>query len=109
MGAHNQRAIVHVNADISKENLWIEDIIKAVEDSSSSPLYALLKRVDEKHVTEAAYKNPQFVEDVVREVYLRMEALCRDKANCSFTVECESYESIHNHNAFASTRYGGSE
>jgi GTP cyclohydrolase I len=105
MGAHNQRAIVRVCADISKENLWIEDIIKAVEDSSSSPLYALLKRVDEKHVTEEAYKHPQFVEDVVREVYTRMEKLYRDKDACHFTIECESYESIHNHNAFASTTY----
>ena len=105
MGAHNQRADVRVSADISKEILWIEDIIQAVESSSSSPVYALLKRVDEKYVTEQAYKNPQFVEDVVREVYIRMEKLYHDRSVCDFTIECESYESIHNHNAFASTRY----
>jgi GTP cyclohydrolase I len=107
MGAHNQRADVRVSADISKEILWIEDIIQAVEDSSSSPVYALLKRVDEKFVTEQAYKNPQFVEDVVREVYIRMEKLYRDASVCDFTIECESYESIHNHSAFAATRYKG--
>lgn len=107
MGAHNQRADVRVTADISRELLWIEDIICAVEDSSSSPVYSLLKRVDEKYVTEHAYKNPQFVEDVVREVYIRMEKLYRDKEHCNFTVECESYESIHNHSAFAFTAYSG--
>ncbi|MDR2468586.1 MAG: GTP cyclohydrolase FolE2 [Spirochaetaceae bacterium] len=105
MGAHNQRADVKVIADISKELLWIEDIIKAVEDSASSPLYSLLKREDEKYVTEQAYKNPQFVEDVVREAYLRIEKLYRNKQHCSFVIECESYESIHNHSAFASTQY----
>ncbi|MDR3324400.1 MAG: GTP cyclohydrolase FolE2 [Spirochaetaceae bacterium] len=103
MGAHNQRADVRVVVDVSNEMLWIEDVIKAVEDSASSPLYSLLKRVDEKHVTEQAYKNPQFVEDVVREVYGRVEKLYKNKCNCNFTIECESYESIHNHNAFAST------
>lgn len=105
MGAHNQRADVTVNANVSRELLWIEDIIKAVEDSASSPLYALLKRVDEKYVTEQAYKNPQFVEDVVREVYLRIEKLYRNKEHCEFSIECESYESIHNHSAFAATCY----
>jgi GTP cyclohydrolase I len=104
-GAHNQRADVRVTVDISKETLWIEDIITAVEASASSPLYSLLKRVDEKYVTEHAYKNPQFVEDVVRETYQRIEALYHNKDNCDFTVECESYESIHNHSAFASTSY----
>jgi GTP cyclohydrolase I len=105
MGAHNQRADVRVVVDVSNEMLWIEDVIKAVEDSASSPLYSLLKRVDEKYVTEQAYKNPQFVEDVVREVYGRIENLYKSTANCNFTIECESYESIHNHNAFASTSY----
>ncbi|MDR2864563.1 MAG: GTP cyclohydrolase FolE2, partial [Spirochaetaceae bacterium] len=105
MGAHNQRADVYVLADISKELIWIEDIIKAVEDSSSSPVYSLLKRVDEKYVTEDAYKNPRFVEDVVREVYIRLEKLYHNTKNCNFIIECESYESIHNHSAFASTKY----
>jgi len=105
MGAHNQRADVKVTADISRETIWIEDIIRAVEESASSPLYSLLKRVDEKYVTEQAYKNPQFVEDVVREVYIRVEKLYKNKENCNFTIECESYESIHNHSAFAATKY----
>ncbi|GMO21898.1 MAG: GTP cyclohydrolase FolE2 [Spirochaetaceae bacterium] len=109
MGAHNQRADVTVKANVSKEFLWIEDIIKAVEDSASSPLYAVLKRVDEKYVTEQAYKNPLFVEDVVREVYLRIEKLYKNKAHCDFSIECESYESIHNHNAFAATHYQGAK
>ncbi|MDR2510562.1 MAG: GTP cyclohydrolase FolE2 [Spirochaetaceae bacterium] len=109
MGAHNQRADVTVTADISKELLWIEDIIKAVEDSASAPVYSLLKRVDEKFVTEQAYKNPQFVEDVVRETYSRIEELYRCKNNRAFKIECESYESIHNHSAFASTHYSTSK
>ncbi|MCR4736128.1 MAG: GTP cyclohydrolase FolE2 [Treponema sp.] len=99
-GAHNQRGLVKVKV-LYKDFFWIEDIIQMIEDCASTPLYTLLKRKDEKHVTEYAYDNPRFVEDVVREVYLGLK-----KMNFAwFTVEAETEESIHNHNAYAYTEY----
>ena len=77
---------------------WIEDLIKLVEDSASSEVYALLKRADERYVTEQAYQRPMFVEDVVREVALKLMA---DPNFTWFSVEAENFESIHNHNAYA--------
>lgn len=98
-GAHNQRAIVSVKVSYDRdEHIWIEDLIKMVEDNSSCGLYSLLKREDEKFVTEHAYNNPKFVEDVLRDVVL---ALRNNDIVDSFTVECESIESIHNHSAWA--------
>ena len=98
-GAHNQRGLVSVTI-LFKEFFWIEEIISMVEDSASSEVYALLKREDEKHVTEKAYNRPMFVEDVVREVTEKL----RDDARFSwFSVEAENFESIHNHNAYAYT------
>ena len=95
-GAHNQRGTVSVRL-LYKEFFWIEDIISMIENCASTPLYTLLKRKDEKYVTENAYDNPRFVEDVVREVYLGLK-----KAGFEwFTVEAETDESIHNHNAYA--------
>ena len=96
-GAHNQRAIVTVN--ISEENIiWLEDLIEMVEGCASSPVYPLLKRADEKYVTEKAYDNPKFVEDVLRDVVLK----CRAHNGISwFEVDIESIESIHNHSAWA--------
>ncbi len=96
-GAHNQRGMVKVAIRFDGF-VWIEDIILAVERSASSPVYSLLKRVDEKFVTEAAYDNPMFVEDVVREVALNVGAL---KEVTWFRVEAENWESIHNHSAYA--------
>ena len=96
-GAHNQRGEVTV-AVRSNKIVWIEDIIALVESSASSELYSLLKRPDEKHVTERAYENPVFVEDLVRNVALRLNAL-PDVA--WYKVEAENFESIHNHNAYA--------
>jgi GTP cyclohydrolase I len=78
--------------------VWIEEVIAMVEASASSELYALLKRLDEKAVTERAYDNPVFVEDLVRNVALRLNA---HKLVTWYKVEAENFESIHNHNAYA--------
>ncbi|MFH1126680.1 MAG: GTP cyclohydrolase FolE2 [archaeon] len=96
-GAHNQRGIVTVLARCSKF-VWIEEIIRMAEESASSEVFSLLKRSDEKFVTERMYDKPMFVEDVVREVVLRLR---RDKRVSGFRVECENFESIHAHNAYA--------
>ena len=97
-GAHNQRGIVKVSLRL-KGFVWIEDIIELVEGCASSPVYALLKREDEKFVTEYAYDHPMFVEDVVREIALR---LAEEERIRWFRVEAENWESIHNHSAYAS-------
>jgi len=96
-GAHNQRGLVTV-ALRSRKTVWIEDVISMVESSASSPLFALLKREDEKAVTELAYENPVFVEDLVRNVALKLNA---HPDVTWFRVEAENSESIHNHNAYA--------
>jgi GTP cyclohydrolase I len=96
-GAHNQRGEVTVALRF-KNSVWIEDVISLVESSASSELYSLLKRQDEKAVTERAYDNPVFVEDLVRNVVLRLRA---HPDVTWFNVEAENFESIHNHNAYA--------
>jgi GTP cyclohydrolase I len=96
-GAHNQRGEVTVQLRFRK-SVWIEDVIAMIEASASSELYALLKREDEKHVTERAYDNPVFVEDLVRNVALRLNA---HPDITWYKVEAENQESIHNHNAYA--------
>ncbi len=96
-GAHNQRGEVTFAVRCAKP-MWIEDMIRVVEDSASSELYSLLKRVDEKAVTERAYANPVFVEDLVRNVAQRCEA---DSNVLWYRIEAENFESIHNHNAYA--------
>jgi len=96
-GAHNQRGLVRVAVRF-KRFLWIEDLIHLVEQSASSEVYSLLKREDEKFVTEQAYATPMFVEDVVREVSLKLEA---DDNITWFAVDSENFESIHNHSAYA--------
>lgn len=101
-GAHNQRGVVRVELELGPF-FWIEDIIDLVEESASAPLYSLLKREDEKFITEQAYDNPKFVEDLVRDVYIRIRDLGHFPR---FSVEAENYESIHNHNAFAYAEYG---
>ena len=96
-GAHNQRS--HVTVNVRVQNfIWIEDIIDLVEKEASCELYGLLKRPDEKYVTERAYDNPKFVEDVVRDVAARLNA---DDRICAYTVEAENFETIHNHSAYA--------
>lgn len=96
-GAHNQRGEVTVALRF-KKIVWIEEVIEMVEQSASSELYALLKREDEKAVTERAYENPVFVEDLVRNVALRLNA---HPLVTWYKVEAENFESIHNHNAYA--------
>jgi GTP cyclohydrolase I len=95
--AHNQRSLVTVQLK-SREFVWIEDVIALVENSASCELYSLLKREDEKYVTEKAYARPMFAEDVVREIAQKLEA---DNNVTWYTVASENYESIHNHNAYA--------
>ena len=98
-GAHNQRAIVSVKVTYPEdEHIWIEDLVTSIEKTASSELYPLLKREDEKFVTEHAYDNPKFVEDVLRDVVLLLR---NDDRIDTFEVECESLESIHNHSAWA--------
>ncbi len=96
-GAHNQRSLVTVTVRTSGF-VWIEELIDLVEAEASSALYGLLKRVDEKYVTERAYENPKFVEDMVRDVAARLNAFERVTA---YIVESENFESIHNHSAYA--------
>ena len=96
-GAHNQRSIVTVHVRF-KRFVWIEDIIHIIEECASSEVFSILKRPDEKLVTERAYTKPMFVEDVVREVASRLSL---DSNITWFTVESENFESIHNHNAYA--------
>ncbi len=96
-GAHNQRSHVTVQAR-TKGFIWIEEIIELVENEASCELFSLLKRPDEKHVTERAYDNPKFVEDMVRDVAARLNENERIGA---YVVESENFESIHNHSAYA--------
>jgi len=103
-GAHNQRAIVKVKASYPKgEHIWLEDLIADVEKCASSEVYSLLKREDEKYVTEAAFNNPKFVEDVLRDVVLKLKS---NPIINSYEVEIEAFESIHNHSAWAYQKGG---
>lgn len=96
-GAHNQRS--HVTVTVGTTGfVWIEDLIDLVEEEASCELYGLLKRPDEKHVTERAYDNPKFVEDAVRDVAVRLN---NDERITNYIVESENFESIHNHSAYA--------
>ena len=96
-GAHNQRS--HVTVAVRTNSfVWIEDVIKIAEEQASCELYGLLKRPDEKYVTERAYDNPKFVEDIVRDV---AEILNHDDRIDAYVVESENFESIHNHSAYA--------
>lgn len=98
-GAHNQRAIISVKVSYEEtEHVWLEDLIELIESCASSPVYTLLKRRDEKYVTEKAWENPRFVEDVLREVVVKLRRLRTVK---EFEVDCEALESIHNHSAWA--------
>ncbi len=96
-GAHNQRSHVTVDAR-TRGFVWIEELIELVEQEASCELYGLLKRPDEKYVTEAAYNNPKFVEDMVRDIAARLN---KDERIAAYTVESENFESIHNHSAYA--------
>jgi GTP cyclohydrolase I len=96
-GAHNQRGEVRVAVRF-RGFVWMEDIIEKIEESASSPVYSILKRTDEKYVTEHAYDRPMFVEDLVREVAVNLK---RIKGISWARIEAENWESIHNHSAYA--------
>ena len=98
-GAHNQRALINVKVSYDEsEQIWIEDLIELVEKCASCPLYTLLKREDEKFVTEKAWNNPKFVEDILRDVVVELRNF---PVGNEFEVDCEAFESIHNHSAWA--------
>jgi GTP cyclohydrolase I len=97
-GAHNQRSHISITVRQAAASIWIEEIIRVAEDGASAELYGILKRVDEKFVTERAYDNPKFVEDLVRDIAAALDADDRIEA---YIVESENFESIHNHSAFA--------
>lgn len=96
-GAHNQRGVVHLKTRF-KKFIWIEDMIELVERCASCEVYSVLKRSDEKFITEKGYANPKFVEDIVRDIAQELKA---DENITWFSVEVENFESIHNHNAYA--------
>jgi GTP cyclohydrolase IB len=96
-GAHNQRSLVTIRVELLQPIEWHE-LVRFAEDSASSELWPLLKRADEKWVTERAYENPKFVEDLVRDVALRLNA---DARIGRYSVDVENFESIHNHSAYA--------
>ncbi len=96
-GAHNQRGMVHLRTRF-KKFIWIEDMIELVERAASCEVYSVLKRSDEKFITEKGYENPKFVEDIVRDIAVELNA---DKNITWFSVAVENFESIHNHNAYA--------
>jgi GTP cyclohydrolase I len=96
-GAHNQRSHVTIAARL-REHMWIEELIDIAESEASCELYGILKRTDEKYVTERAYDNPKFVEDMVRDVAVRMN---NEDRVAAYVVESENFESIHNHSAYA--------
>jgi len=99
-GAHNQRCLIEakVRTVPGKGVLWIEDLAAILEGSASCQVYSVLKRPDEKHVTEEAYENPKFVEDIVRDLALAMEG---EPRIAWYSIGSENFESIHNHNAYA--------
>ena len=96
-GAHNQRSHITIKAKVDG-HMWLEELIDIAESEASCEVYGILKRADEKHVTERAYENPKFVEDIVRDVAVRMNKEDRVRA---YVVEAENFESIHNHSAYA--------
>ena len=101
-GAHNQRSLVTIRAELKAAVEWLE-LVRFAEDSASSEIWPLLKRSDEKWITERAYENPKFVEDLVRDVALKLNA---DPRIGRYRVEVENYESIHNHSAYARIERG---
>lgn len=101
-GAHNQRGEVRLSTRFNKF-IWMEDMIELVEDSASCEVYSVLKRADEKIVTERAFSNPKFVEDIVRDVAKKLN---QDDNITWFSVSAENFESIHNHSAYASITSG---
>ena len=104
-GAHNQRSHITIQADVAAGELPLEELARIAEEEASCAVYGLLKRPDEKWVTERAYDNPKFVEDLVRDIALRMQ---HDPRVARFVVISENFESIHNHSAYAEIEGFGS-
>lgn len=103
-GAHNQRAVIHASVELwAGKILWIEDLVEMLEHQGSAQLYPLLKRSDEKFVTEYAYMHPRFVEDILRDAVSTLRA---DQRVHAFSVRVDSLESIHNHNTYAAQNEG---
>jgi len=101
-GAHNQRCLMSVRVRFAEgQSIWIEDLVELLEQGASTQVFAVLKRPDEKWVTEAAYDNPKFVEDIVRDLARRLE---NEPRIAWYEVNSENFESIHNHNAYAQIR-----
>jgi GTP cyclohydrolase I len=100
-GAHNQRSHISITIDITDPNMSIDEVIFLAEKAASCELWGLLKRPDEKFVTEKAYDNPKFVEDLVRDVAISLEKHRSKKRISGYSIESENFESIHNHSAFA--------
>ena len=100
-GAHNQRSMVNVKIRY-RDHIWLEDLVEWVEGCASAPVYSLLKREDEKAVTEQAYDNPMFVEDMVRAITEKLKSV---PEITWFQVQCENFESIHNHSAYAQVEF----
>jgi GTP cyclohydrolase I len=96
-GAHNQRCEITAKVRM-KGMMWIEDLVKIMEGAASAPVYAVLKRPDEKFVTEQAFNNPKFVEDIIRDLAV---ALNKEERVLWYSIQSENFESIHNHNAYA--------
>lgn len=98
-GAHNQRALLKIKVSYDNDkHVWLEDLIEMAESCASSEIYPLLKREDEKYVTEQAYENPKFVEDVIRDIVTKLN---ENELINFYEVETQAFESIHNHNAWA--------
>ena len=100
-GAHNQRSIITITAELAG-NISIEELVTVAEQEASCEVFGLLKRPDEKWVTERAYDNPKFVEDLVRDIALRLKT---DERIAAYVIESENFESIHNHSAYALIRH----
>jgi len=100
-GAHNQQSHISITVDVIDPNLNVNEIIFLAEEAASCELWGLLKRPDEKFVTEKAYDNPKFVEDLVRDVAISLEKFVSKKRINGYSIESENFESIHNHSAFA--------
>tara|TARA_B100000287_G_scaffold420454_1_gene459858 strand:+ start:580 stop:1464 length:885 start_codon:yes stop_codon:yes gene_type:complete len=96
-GAHNQRSNISATIRL-KETIWIDEIIEILEKQASCQIYGLLKRPDEKYVTEEAYNNPKFVEDMIRDLAITLN---KDDRVLAYKIESENFESIHNHSAYA--------
>lgn len=105
-GAHNQRSLITIKVRENGDIIWFEDLVEIAERNASCQLYPILKRPDEKHVTERAYENPKFVEDIVRDVAVDLEVLMKQGRIYWYFVSSNNYESIHNHDAYAHIERG---